>query len=461
MEGNEVLATVLGLLGWTPESLARRVNARAAQHGVRRHVHEKTPYKWLAGDRPRDPVPRLVLLVLNDALRVPITLDDLGWRGPRHTALPFADDGFEHAHDQRGLAAALVRLDWRSLMDRRRFVALSGGALTASVFPAIEPGRAERALAGDRVTPAMVDALDDLSRTLRRADDVGGGTVHDWAVREFAWVSELMNRGTYTEQIAARLHTTLANFAQIAGWSAYDLGNLGLAQRYHLIALRAARLGSDPALPGHVLAMLAYQCRWRGQPRDALALGLRTIELTGGRASPRTLAWLHANRGSIFAANGERVAAELEFDAAWQRLDEHGDQEPDWNYWVCPETIHTEVGNAYDDLGLHDLAADAHARSAAALTAFPRQRVINLCYVARSQAAGGWIDESCATLKQVAIAGEDIPSDRWRQLARDVCGQLAPHRQRPTVRDTLELIHDKTSKKTGETPVSDSFSAVG
>src|ERR1700716_1943043 len=76
-----VLAELLAELGWRPEPLARRLNALATAHGRPERLHEKTPYKWLRGERPRTPWPGLVAALLTEGLGREVTAAVLGWPG--------------------------------------------------------------------------------------------------------------------------------------------------------------------------------------------------------------------------------------------------------------------------------------------------------------------------------------------------------------------------------------------
>src|SRR5690606_26044574 len=74
-EPNQKLKRLLDEVGWSPEGLARRVNAALRQYPGKRRIHEKTPYKWLRGTSPRAPIPDVVVGLLAQALQRPISFD--------------------------------------------------------------------------------------------------------------------------------------------------------------------------------------------------------------------------------------------------------------------------------------------------------------------------------------------------------------------------------------------------
>ncbi|HUZ55613.1 MAG TPA: hypothetical protein VMU94_24170 [Streptosporangiaceae bacterium] len=52
--------------------------------------------------------------------------------------------------------------------------------------------------------------------------------------------------GRFTEEVGRRLFSAAAEVAQLLGWTAYDIGRHGLAQRYLIQALRLAPGGGRP-----------------------------------------------------------------------------------------------------------------------------------------------------------------------------------------------------------------------
>jgi hypothetical protein len=67
--GGTPLTGLLGVLGWSPERLARGLNTFAEWQGLPDRIHPKTPYKWAAGDIPRSPWRAVTAAVLTEACR--------------------------------------------------------------------------------------------------------------------------------------------------------------------------------------------------------------------------------------------------------------------------------------------------------------------------------------------------------------------------------------------------------
>jgi len=65
------------------------------------------------------------------------------------------------------------------------------------------------------------------------------------AQQTFAWVAGLLDQASYSEHTGRALYIMLAELGQLCGWSAFDAGEHGLAQRYYIAGLRAAHTADD------------------------------------------------------------------------------------------------------------------------------------------------------------------------------------------------------------------------
>lgn len=115
------LDALLAALGWTPERLARRLNAFTEQQGLPDRIHPKTPYKWVAGDTPRSPWRSLTPALLTEALHREITPIDLGWPADDIECVP-ADTGLVVPWDADGTLRAMRTVTQAGAMDRRLFL---------------------------------------------------------------------------------------------------------------------------------------------------------------------------------------------------------------------------------------------------------------------------------------------------------------------------------------------------
>ncbi len=342
---NETLSQLLAGLSWSGERLAREI-CRVLGTGA---VHPTAPYKWLKGHRPRrDEVRQATVFVLSQASSHPVAVSEL-WPGctPQDSRLIPATVGMEVPWTLAGTLA--IAHDWLlgGLMDRRLFMAVGGPALTELVWTAVntEPARLAAALNGGRVGATLIEQVEETIPRLRQLDDQqgGGGTNLIYVNAQFQAVAHLLQRAEHGGQVTRRLLVALAELGQLAGWMAADTERHGLAQRYHLTALRAAHNAGDKALGANVLSMMAFNAASREEATDAISLGTAAVEMA--RRSPVTV---QALVGSRLASGYALVGDADRFHAAHGRaceLAEHPTgHQPRWAYYVSPQFVDASGG---------------------------------------------------------------------------------------------------------------------
>lgn len=362
-EPNEVLAALLTELGWTPRALARRLN-RIQGSGT---VAETAPYHWRDSNRvPRPPLPALVAWVLSRELGRPVSVAEL-WQG-RAAASPLvlpADAGLDQPWTRAGSISVID--DWvvSGLLDRRVFLALPASAILAALG-------ANSRIAAPASLPAarqpsghpLLDQIEQTIPLLQRLDDASGGGAHlAYVSAQFRAVALLLRQGHYRGAVERRIFTALAEIGQLAGWMAFDAGQHGLAQRYFLTALRAAREAGDRPITAHVLADLAFQAASSGHAADAVALGEVAAEAAAG--TPATVRASVATRLAYGYATSGRLS---DFDRAYQSgldmLADHKDgEEPSWMYFLTPGHLDAQAGYSLIHAGV--LAGNSGNRRAA------------------------------------------------------------------------------------------------
>jgi hypothetical protein len=344
---NEVLASLLTELGWSPRALARRIN-RAFGVGT---VAETAPYHWRdAGRVPRPPLPKLTALVLSQEVGRPIAVSDL-WQGHAlDSPLTLPADMEMSLPWSRSGAMGIIE-DWvvSGLLDRRRFLAVSGSALTVitSGYLTSEHGALRPAVESGVLGNPLLEQIQQSIPLLQRLDDANGGTAHlAYVGAQFRAVALLLRQGGNGTRVERRLFVGLAELGQLAGWMAFDAGQHGLAQRYFFSALRAADQAGYRAMAAHVLADLAFQAASRGQPADAISLG--EAAATAAPALPATVQASVCTR----LAYGYAIAGRIDdFDRAYgsalDRLaNRRQDAEPAWMYFLTPNHLDTQAGYA-------------------------------------------------------------------------------------------------------------------
>ncbi|WP_405132946.1 tetratricopeptide repeat protein [Nocardia sp. NBC_01388] len=457
---NPQLAASLRELGWSPETLARRLIDHAALNGhCELRVHEKTPYKWIRGKRPRAPWPELIATLLAAELDRPLSPETLGWpaaRGDDQPPLLPADSGLQLPWTAEGAARAMRAVTEADPMDRRSFLTVMGAAMSA---PAHQWLLAEpvpyltRSGKSRRVTLNAVDELDLMNASLRRLDDGGGGDRLLLMVRAHVrQVVQLIDHSSYTDTVGRRLHSNAGELLRLAGWLAFDGGQHAGAQRYWMAALRAAHTAGDRALAANTLGFMSCQAKDIKQPLEAVTLAESARAGYRG-ASPRVSAILALRAAEAYATSGSADRTRRAIDDAFSSLDSPTTTAPDWSYWLNPGHAHGQAGFCYLKLGDYS-AARRHFRQAlrlqdpnAAREGALRYTLLATTYVRQADPD---LDQAFSLADQaVAILTDDVSSNRCVGHLNTLLRDLNPHNRRPAVRRLAEQVESLRSATLG------------
>lgn len=464
---NDALAGCLGELDWSPKVLARKIN-HVFGTGT---VAESAPYHWRdAGRVPRAPLPTMTAYVLSQELRRVVSVEEL-WQGRASDSVAFvpADANMAYTWNPQGLAHLLE--DWvlGGLVDRRRFLAVSGSGLLAVVTQYLDGiagrGALSPRLSEDTSTDPLVSQVEQNVPLLQQLDDEHGGARHlPYVGAQFRSVGLLIHEGGHTDAVTARLIRALAEIGQLAGWMAFDSADHGLAQRYFVTALRAAHQVNDRALCAHILADMSFQAASRRHPADAIALGE-----AARRASDGSTASVQASVLSRLAFGYAAAGRNSDFErtsAAARNLIENrtGSQmEPRWMYFLTPNHLECQAGYALINLGRSNLEQENRSLGRrfirqgqdlletgayAVQKGDPSQRraMFEGAWLALGYSASGELERSCEVGETAAARLETVRSPRSTALLRQLASDLRRRQRNPYVRDFLPDLEERIAK---------------
>nr|WP_228472855.1 helix-turn-helix domain-containing protein [Streptomyces cyaneochromogenes] len=262
-----------------------------------------------------------VICRIADGLRIPgrmVGLADRPWERqpnspdpPTPPATRTSDDAPWEPVATVGLAADLTRSDL--VMDRRAATrALAGAALSgaapAALLDPLEGWLVERGSAPERERPRgrlgkrEVGELETTARAFRAWDHQFGG-----GLRRKAVVGQLNEVAGHLEEhqesdIERGLFRVMAYLGGTAATMTWDSGLQRRAQKYYMLALRAAHAGGDAAFGANVLAGMARQMLYRDRPQDALELIHLAHKGARKAAGARVQAMLHTREAWAYAA---------------------------------------------------------------------------------------------------------------------------------------------------------------
>jgi hypothetical protein len=431
---NEELRLLLTEAGWTGEQLARTVNRLGAEIGATLRYDRTAVSHWLAGIRPRPPVPGLIAEAFARRLARPVTAADAGV-GPSAPA-PRQEPG------PSGLAAELGNLS------RAQTGAGSGSrvlpefrySLAALAVPAWAwelPGWPERTRASAAPAgTAEAEAAESIGRVFLAGDAAFGGGSTRRALAAYL-SQDLAPRLTAPARpaIRRRLHLAAAQLTYLCGFMSFDDELNGLAQRYYLTALRLCTDANDQINYAVTLRAMSVQALALGHRRHAVHLA-EAAAASGRAAGPARQAFLYGQLAVAHAADGDPHNAVAALAAAERRIDQATST---LLVGAChPASLAHQRAAVQALLGDCKGAAGALVQSIRHRPATERRsRAITLARLAELQLRQGHLDEATATWHTFLDDHFHLTSGRADTALVTMRAMLRPHTGRPAVRTLL------------------------
>lgn len=438
--------------------LAIAIRERAGMRG-HRHVQPdaRRVRAWRQGERPRDPVPDLIVEVFSERIGMPVTLSDVGlnrsgvervrWDGP-WMPIQTVTELITFARDDlmlgRGAAASLPQ----ELLGGQDLLSIAQSWTTTVADSSGIGIRKGRKRIGDQEV-MQIRAVTEVFRSLDNA--YGGGLTCEAVIGQLISTASLIEDTTYTEEVGRKLITGMGDLATVAGWMCHDVSRHVAAQRYFLLALQAAKEADDSSLGAHVLCCMARQAGHLSRPRDALEL----IHLAryGARhtATPTVDALLHSLEARYYAVLGrlkdfDRSAGQAEAAFA----DRNPAQDPAW-------VAYFDTSEYYATLGIcHQIAARVSAPDQArravdmigrALDCRDPSRVRSRAFdhlgLARAYLAVGELESAAAAGTTALELIGRVSSIRVRDRLHELLKETSPYADAPVIAELRGRILDR------------------
>lgn len=428
------LAYVRHQHGWGKAEFARVMQRHGAKLGVPLATNRTTVWKWENGHRPDLDAQR----VLADLLGVPASqaLPELwpSWL----PAWEVLDLRFPWTLP--GTVAALEDLVRSAHMDRRGFLTITGGSLTALAASwAAAPAAFAAAADGTRVDDSLITTLEERVASLRTLDDqMGGARLLDHARSDLALITSVIKNATLTDTIGARLHSLAAQVAYLTGWMAYDSGLHSAGQRYYAAALRAARTAGDHDLGAFLLAEVGVHASDGGYNAERATL-LRAALEESKKVPLVTRAYLYLHLAAALAQQNEHRQAATALHKSEALYDRSGDGRGEWLAWFGESQINSTRGKVMLWAGHPDEATDFLAASVN--TAVPRDKAVRAGRLAEAHLAGGNLDGALAAANHgVAMLEQQVASNRAIARLSAFNGKLGTYAKEPAVKQFRERL---------------------
>ncbi|MDT9684606.1 transcriptional regulator [Streptomyces sp. TRM76323] len=420
-EANERLRAVMEEAGCSNTGLARRVNTCGAEHGLDLRYDKTSVARWLRGQQPRGRAPAIIAEALERKLGRTVTVDDIGMStGPG--LAPTVGLRFEPTvAGALQQACALWRSDtkYSGLVTRER-LATSVLVQASRDWLIAEPDPSVAVKGVPAVGPADIEVVRATTAALTDLDhSFGSGHIRPVAVRYLDSVVSGLLAGPYRESTGRLLLGAVARLTELTAYMTVDTGQLGLAQRYYIQALRLAQAADDRVFGGYVLASgMGHVALLLDNPGETVQLAKVAREGTQRRTTATSRAVFYAAEARGHALLGDAGACEKAADQVLEALngdgpDAHERQEGIPH--VDRAYLAQELAHCYQDLGRPEAAVRWAQEALREGAPKARRRALRLLLLASVELQLGEVERSCGTAAQ---AVEVLGGVRSVQCAR-------------------------------------------
>jgi transcriptional regulator with XRE-family HTH domain/tetratricopeptide (TPR) repeat protein len=316
-------------------------------------------------------------------------------------------------------------------VQRRRFLKATTGAGASIVGGSLlSGGRTRQSVPVPRNTVGGpdVDMVREMTSTFRRVDNrYGGGHGHvRAAVRSYleSAAEPLLRNGRSTSKVEVDLLCATAELYQLAGWMAFDTGQLKEGRGYLRKALRLCNDAGSDALAAEMLAAMSHHAAFFSVTNKFFSATDKLKSGTLGSDSAVDLALAarqNAKRSGLWALQAEAAAMEahglaLQRDKqgslaalrdAERAFDRVRDQDvPAWLKYFDAAYLAAKFAHTLRDLGCPGEAEDFARRSLEMSEGYDRGRLFNTVLLASILADQGKVEEACTVgSKAVQMTG--------------------------------------------------------
>jgi transcriptional regulator with XRE-family HTH domain len=312
---------------------------------------------------------------------------------------------------------------------RREFLRTAAAAGVAATAPVLTPRRV-----GRRDVADLQRAISDARALDQR---LGGDGLHHLAALQVRHARELLDVGSYADEVGRVLHATLGEACILAGWLAFDAFRHDVARGYYAEAVTAAQVAGDELVTAHVFANMSMQALQRDRPREAVMLAQTAQRCAARRGGPRLRALAAMREARGWARLGDRGAAEATIGRAVDAFE--GPQcgcDPAWVAFFDEAEVAGAAGHCYVELGACRTGLARLRESARGDDGLrSRNRASWSLALADGLARCGDVAQACSVAGGTLTLLGELSSVRVRRQLRDVAARVAPHATMAEVRE--------------------------
>jgi tetratricopeptide (TPR) repeat protein len=425
-EPNRRLAAVMEEAGASNKGLAARVRELANRDGRSSSADHVAVRRWLDGTMPKASTQQYIALALGSKLGRRITPEDIGFSSSLQAVGPDAtEDGNEYPEHAAGSVERLSRLTAADLEDQPALLrsdwssSATPGIITGYLF-----GQALHIVTSADTASGGFPAANAIRATASHLMDLdfqyGGGHVRKLLLFYFKSEVAPLLRQSHPERERRALFSAAAEVAQLLGWSAYDSGRHGAAQRYFIQGLRLAREANDHMLGGRLLSNLSHQANYLGRFNEAVQYARAAQSAVIGNCTPTVNSMFLAMEARALASAGDRKGVASVLNQAEQLFERSNPTEdPQWIRYFNAEELAGEAAHCFRDLRIPEETRLFAERAVAPDNTPPRTRAFIGMVTAAGALTSGDLDEAVSLAATAVDLAGPLQSSRYVRYLTD------------------------------------------
>ena len=295
----------------------------------------------------------------------------------------------------------------------------------------------------DPVGSSIADRIREFTRHLADLDfQFGGGHVRRMLLFYFRNEIVPLLRKSYPDSTRREILSAAAGVAQLLGWSAYDAGRHGAAQRYYMQGLRLTQEAEDPVFGAYLLSDLSHQANYLGRYNEALQFARAAQTSAAGKASYTVNAMFLAMEARALASSGDsQSCAQVLHRAEQVFAHRNPDKDPPWISYFDALELAGEAAHCFRDLGHTRETRLFAAQAIDPIATPPRTRAfINMVTAAGAFKAGN-LDEALSFATTAVDLTGSLESSRYVRYLTDFHQSVTQrHAAHPAVREFSGLL---------------------
>jgi hypothetical protein len=443
-EPNHRLANLMSEAGASNKGLARRVRDVGLRHGVRVGTTHVSVQRWLDGSGIQAENAAFVAEALGGKLGRRVTPSDCGFASVTITPAPNGTSYGATLAEALGVLDGLTQLRPEDELPATELLHDSEVNTAVLSWLVSRPeGLPTTGSSARRIGMRDVAAVRTANAMFMRLDFLFGGGHGHAALRHYYRHEVLpLLSASYSENVGHALFTAAAEMGEVLAWTAYDIGNHHLANRYLLATLRLTEVTNDRMMGATILANMSHQANYLGDIPRAGRLARAAVEGGRDRATPRAQAMFAAHEARALSSAHDLIGASRAMNEAERHFEKaESGEDPEWLAYFDEAELIGEFSHCFRDLERPGEAL-RFAESAVARTAPEYARTLAFCrmVLAESQYLHGDLETAVGTATTAVREGESVQSARFRRYVANFQQKIVHHARNATVRDFNEYV---------------------